>query len=167
MVVLFFGGIGTYYFKVFRWRHLEDPKYDLLVVKKTDNSELAFFRKKTVPEYVDPARMQLESLIKLRKATEKGTVRPEGFDQSMKEIGTKLLDIMNGAKLRQIPEIYEKKYIDVLVGISEIYRGWRDLEEVMATEIPEEKTRYLKSSIEHTKKAERLLKIQRQFFYVK
>jgi hypothetical protein len=167
MVVLFFGGIGTYYFKVFRWRHLEDPKYDLLVVKKTDNSELAFFRKKTVPEFIDPARLQLESLIKLRKATEKGTVRPDDYDQTMKEIGNRLLEIMNGAKLRQIPTVYEKKYIEVLVGISEVYRGWRDLEEVMSTDIPQEKTRFLKSSIDHTKKAEKLLKIQRQNFYVK
>ena len=96
--------LGTYFSMHFPGRRLEDPKYDLLVVEKTDPSELAFFRKKTVPEFIDPAQVQLDKLVKLRKASEKGTVVPESSVRQMKEIGSNLLEIMNGAKLRQIPQ---------------------------------------------------------------
>lgn len=167
MVVLFFGGIGTYYFKVFRWRHLENPKYDLLIVKKDDPAELAFFRKKTVPDFVDPARQQMDKLKKLRKATNGGTVVPDNFDQDMTELGNRLLDIMDGAKLRQIPTKYQKQYTDVLVAISEVYRGWRELQAAMDTEIPPDKKQAIGKSIEHTKLAARLFDRQRDYFFVK
>lgn len=164
MVVLFFGGIGMFYFKVFQWRDLEDPFNDLTIVKKDDNSELAFFRKKTVPDFVDPCNQQLTRLVKLRKSTDAGTKEPEEFDQTMKEIGNRLKEIMNGARLRQIPKVYEKEYKDVLTAISETYRGWRELEAAMGTDIPTEKQAHIKKSIEHTKKADRLLQLRRPFF---
>lgn len=164
MVVLFFGGLGMYYFKVFQWRHLEDPKYDLLFVEKTDAAELAFFRKKTVPDFVDPARQQMAALIELRKKTNKGTVEPPEFDQSMAEIGNRLKEIMNGAKLRQIPKQYKKQYTDILVGISEIYRSWRALQAAIDTEIPAEKEKAIDESIRLTKSATRKLETQRAFF---
>ncbi len=164
MVVLFFGGIGTYYFKVFRWRHLEDPKYDLLIVDKTDPAELAFFRKKTVPDFVDPAKQQLTKLKDLRKATKGGTVVPDDFDQDMTEIGNRLIEVMEGAKLRQIPKQYQKKYEEVLMGIGDIYRSWRSLQEAMDTDIPQDKKRAIEQSIEASKKATKRLDTQRSFF---
>jgi hypothetical protein len=167
MVVLFFGGLGAYYFKVFQWRHLEDPTYDLLVVKKDDSAELAFFRKKTNPDVIDPARQQMDKLIDLRKASKKGTVVPEDFDQDMKEIGKRLVDIMNAGKLRQIPRQYEKQYREVLLAIGDVYRAWRDLEAAVYEEIPEEKAKLISSSIKSTQKADRRFKVQRQFFYTK
>jgi hypothetical protein len=167
MVVIFFGGIGMYYFKIFRWRQLEQPLYDLLIVKNHDNAELAFFRKKTNPDFVDPALQQLEALTQLRKDTKRGTVVPEEYEQSMKEIGNRLIAIMSAAKLRQIPSIYEKHYDDVLIGISEVYRSWRSLEEAMGTEIKADKEKAINESIEFSKKARNHLKGQREFFYVR
>jgi hypothetical protein len=163
MVVLFFGGIGMYYFKVFQWRDLEDPHYDLTIVKK-EGPELAFFRTRTVPDVVDPAKQQMDKLIKLRKETDGGTIKPDGFDQSMKEIGNRLIEIMKQGKLRQIPKQYEKEYKDVLTMIGEIYRSWRELEAAVSTDIPTEKEAHMKKSIEHTKKANRLIQLRRQFF---
>lgn len=165
VVVLFFGGLGTYYFKVFRWRHLEDPKYDLLIVEKTDSAEIAFFRVKTVPTHLDPAAQQLTKLKDLRKKTKKGTVKPDNFDQSMKEIGTRLIEIMNDAKLRQIPKQYEKRYTEILVGISEIYRGWRSLQESVSETEPVLKEKAFKESGDWIVKAERRFKTQRPFFH--
>jgi DNA-binding ferritin-like protein (Dps family) len=120
-----------------------------------------------VPDYVDPAIQQQTRLKDLRKSTKRGTVRPENFEQDMKEIGNRLMEIMNGAKLRQIPKAYEKQYKDMLSAITETYRSWRDLDDAMATDIPTEKEALIKSSIEHSKKADRLFKIQRDFFYLK
>lgn len=167
MVVLFFGGIGTYYFKVFRWRHLENPKYDLLVVKKDDPAELAFFRKKSVPEYIDPVNQQLDKLKTLRKATKGGTVVPEEFDQDMTEIGNRLIEIMEGAKLRQIPKQYQKRYEEVLMGIGDIYQSWRSLQEAMDTDIPPEKKKAIDQSIKFSQSATKRLRTQREFFLVK
>lgn len=158
VVVLFFGGIGTYYFKVFRWRHLEDPHYDLLIVKKDDNAELAFFRKKTTPDVIDPARQQLGILVKLRKESKKGTVVPEDNDQKCKEIGNKLIDVMDVAKLRQIPKQYAKAYeAEVLVGISDIYRSWLAYQDALAAEVPADKERLITESIKYSKSADQKL----------
>ena len=164
MVVVFFGGIGTYYFKVFQWRHLEDPYFDLLFVEKDNSAELAFFRKKTVPDFVDPAIMQMDRLVKLRKSTKKGTVVPENYEQDCKEVANKLREIMNGAKLRQIPKKYAKEYKGALLGISQIYRSLRSFEDAMAQDIPADKERALKESIEYSTKAKNNLQKARRFF---
>lgn len=164
VVVLFFGGLGTYYFKVFRWRHLESPTHDLLLVEKNDNAELAFFRKRTVPDIIDPTMQQLAKLKDLRKASKGGTVTPDNFDQSMKEIGTRLIELMNVAKLRQIPKRYQKQYNDVLVGVSEVYRSWRSLEEAMGETEPSLRKKSFDESINWTRKAEQKFKKQRSFF---
>lgn len=167
-VVLFFGGIGTYYFKVFRWRDLEDPHRDLLIVKKDDNAELAFFRKKTVPDIIDPAIQVQKRLVSLRKESKKGTVVPENNAQECKEIGNRLIDIMEVAKLRQIPKQYAKKYEnDVLVGISELYRSWLAYQEALDNEIPADKTRLIDESIKWSKSANVKLQSGRNMFLVK
>lgn len=167
IVVIFFGGIGTYYFKVFRWRDLEDPHRDLLIVKKDDSAELAFFRKKTVPDVVDPAMQTQARLTKLRKDSKKGTVVPDDNAQECKEIGNRLIEIMEVAKLRQIPKQYAKTYEnEVLVGISDIYRSWLAYQDALDAETPADKTRLIDESIKYSKSADRHLKTGRNKFLV-
>ena len=164
MVVVFFGGLGTYYFKVFQWRHLENPLSDITVVKKTDAGELASFRRNTSPDIIDPALQQLDRLVNLRKNSKAATVLPEDYPQTCKEIANSLLTIMEIAKQRQIPTNYQKKYEEVLLGIADIYKSLRYFEEAAAAEISSEKERAVKSSIEASKSAKIRLTRQRPNF---
>lgn len=165
MVVVFFGGIGTYYFKVFQWRHLEEPLYDLLIVKNDDAATLNDFRKFTVTTVVDPARRQHDRLVKLRKSTNAATETPEEYAQSCKEIANSLRDLMNTAKLRRIPKQYEKKYHHVLNGLSETYKSLRALEAAMGEDLPDAKKRELENSIKLSKSASKNLSAARSFFW--
>lgn len=156
VLLLFFGRLGNYYYHRFTWCHpLEDPHYDLLIVKKDDNSELAFFRKKTTPDVIDPARMQLDALVKIRKESQKGISYPEHCDQRLKEMGEQLVEIMDVAKLRQIPRQYAKAYeAEVLVGISEIYRSWLAFQDALEANNPQDKERFIQESIKYSKSAD-------------
>ena len=167
MVIVFFGGIGTYYFKVFQWRHLEEPLKDLQLVKNNDPVGLTDFRKFTIPKIVDPALIQLTKLVDLRKSTNAASAVPEGFDQTCKEISNSLRQIMNTAKLRLIPKTYEKQYNKVLLGISEIYKSLRALENAVAEDLPDAKKRYLQESIDLTKSAKANLGVGRDFFPIR
>lgn len=166
MVVVFFGGLGTYYFKVFQWRHLEDPLYDIQIVANDDPAALADFRRFTVPNIVDPTMQQLSKLVKLRKATNAATQKTEDFEQTCKEITNSLRELMNTAKLRRIPKQYQKKYDPVLIGISEVYKSVRALENAVGEDLPDAKKRYLEESIKLTTSAKSRLKIGRDFFLV-
>lgn len=159
LLLLFFGGLGTYYFRTFtRCYRGADPHYDLLIVTKNDPAELAFFRKKTTPDIIDPARQQLDILVKLRKSSDKCTVVPEDNDQTCKEIGNRLIEIMDTAKLRQIPKQYAKNYeAEVLVGISEIYRSWLAYQDAIGADIPADKERFYKESLKYSKSADKKL----------
>ncbi len=165
-VVLVFGGLGAYYFKVFQWRHLEDPYYDLLLVKKDDPAQLADFRRATVPKYVDPALQQLTRVIKLRKETKRGTVVPEEYNQLIKEILESLRSIMNDAKLRQIPTVYQKEYKKVLKGISDTYKSVVALQEGVGNEIKADRDRAIDSSIKYSNAASKNLKAGREYFFL-
>lgn len=164
-VVLVFGGLGAYYFKVFQWRHLEDPHYDLLIVKKDDPAQLADFRRSTVPKYVDPAIQQLNKVTKLRKASKRGTVVPEEYNQSCKEILESLRSIMNDAKLRQIPKVYEKEYKKILKGISDAYKSLVALQEGVGNEIKADRDRAIDSSIKYSNAANKNLQAGRKYFF--
>ncbi len=164
MVVLFFGGIGTYYFKIFQWRHLENPLSDLLIVKGKHVAEVTNFRNRTTPEVIDPALQQLDRLVELRKSTKAATQLPEDYKQTCTEIANSLLSIMEVAKQRQIPEQHAKKYDQVLLGISEIYKSLRAFEEAAASDIPADKERAVTNSIKLSKSAARRFKITRPHF---
>lgn len=166
MVVLFFGGIGFYYFKIYQWQDLENPRADLQIVKNDDTASLADFRRFTVPNIVDPALQEMAKVVKLRKATNAATVTPDDFEQSCKEIANKLRDIMGVAKLRRIPKGYEKRYNDVVDGLSETYKALRKLEEAMGEDIPDAKRRALEDSIKLTSAAKKKLGLARDFFLV-
>lgn len=166
MVVLFFGGIGFYYFKVYQWQDLENPRADLQVVKNDDTASLADFRRFTVPNIVDPALHEMSKLVTLRKSTNAATVTPEEFDQNCKEIANKLRDLMGTAKLRRIPKQYEKRYNAVVDGLSEIYRSLRKLEEAMGEDIPDAKRRALDESIKLTNSAKKNLNSAREVFLI-
>ena len=160
LCLLFFGGLGTYYFRMFTFRPLEDPHYDLLIVTRDDPSELAFFRKKTTPDIIDPALVQLKALVAMRKESQEGAVYPEHYVQRSKEIGNRLVEIMDVAKLRQIPKQYAKAYeADVLVGISEVYRSRLAFEDALVAPEPQDRERLIKESIKYSKSAE--LKLRR------
>lgn len=165
MVVLFFGGIGAYYFKVFQWRDLEDPLANLTIVKKDDPAEIAFFKKKTVPDMIDPALMQYRRLLKIRKETKKGTVTPPDFDQDCTEIANRLRDVMNTAKLRQIPTVYEKPYQGVLLGLTDVYHSLRSLQEAVNSDESIVKQKAYEEAVNLSRKGNERLSKAREVFH--
>lgn len=161
--LLFFGLLGTYYFRCTTWNIREDPHYDLLVVDRNEPAELAFFRKRTVADHMEPAMMQLEALVKLRKSSKKCTVIPVNYQAQCEEIADALREIMNSAKLRQIPRSYLREYKGTLLGISQSYRSLRSFEDAMSSRTSADRERALKESIEFSTKAKNNLQKSRRF----
>lgn len=143
------------------------PIYDLLVVKKTDPAELAFFRKKTNPDFVEPAQSQMKVVRQLLKARENQRTLSLREVQRLGQIQNRLLDIMDGAKLRQIPAIYERPYQDVLSGISEIYRATQAVRLSLEEHDPQARRVAVTDARLHLYRAEKLLGKAHKFFYVR
>lgn len=173
-VVVFFGGIGFYYFKVFRWRDLEDPTINLTVVKipPRENHVLHPFRKRTISDIIDPCRVELDNLkvqIKLtkdKKTKKYGVLIPEDWDQATTEILNRMIEIMKQAKLRRIPERYNKEYLKVLWGVHHTYRATLEFREYCSAPVenPTAKAASYKEMKKHRKKAISAFKKGREWF---
>ncbi len=168
-VVVFFGGIGYYYFNVFRWRHLEDPMMDRTIVeiKERDSAVLYPFRKRTVADIIDPTSGELARIKDFRKSTKKGKNIPEDWDQETTEVLNRLLEIMEQAKLRRIPKRYSKDYDEVLWGIHHTYlsiRAFRAYCDTSPEQTDVRKVKY-KECYDQYKKATRKLRKARDYFH--
>lgn len=166
IVVLVFGGIGTYYFKVFQWRDLEDPLGGLTISKETEVSQVTFFRKKSVSDIIDPIRTQHDRYLKLRKESKKGTVVPEDWKQKKTEINNRLIELMSQAKLRRIPVNLQKPYKDTLLGISDLYRAMNSLDESISSEDATLKKRAYEQSIEYAKQSKKRMNSSREQLFL-
>lgn len=142
---------------------------DLTVVKISDRESAALypFRKKTVSDVIDPTKQELARIKDFRKATKKGTVVPEEWEQDSTEVLNRLLEIMGQAKLRRIPKRYSKDYEEVLWGIHHTYRSvlaYRDYCKADPTAI-EVRKQALKECFDHDKKGKRKLDKARDYFH--
>jgi len=164
-VVVVFGGIGFYYFRYLQWRHFETPTEGLTYVKGGTAPQLNDFRKMTVSKIIDATSGQLGRLKEIRKATKKGTVKYTDFEQDCIEVRNRLLEIMNEARLRRIPEKFKKKYETVLKSIALTYRSVNVLEGSFDAETPEARKKEYIESIKLAKKANRGLEVTREYFY--
>ncbi len=164
LVVLFFGGIGFYYFNFFQWRHLENPHEGLNYLTSADGPQLNSFRKAALADVVDPARVEVGKLNDIRKRTKKGTENYPEFKQDLTEILNRCRDLMSSAKLRTIPKAYDKHYKDALTGISEIYRSALSLKESVGADIDADKAKAFEESTKYLRQANGRLNSSREFF---
>lgn len=153
-----------YYKYVFQCHVLEEPTYELLVVRKDDPAEIAFFRKKTTPEYIDPALEALLEIARLQQSLTKGDINSKDCSARCRQIRSRLSDIMDAAKLRQIPSPLESRYLVVLRGIGEAYYSCEALDSASTCSDPETRASHLHRSIYLAQASRRKLSAKRLFF---
>ena len=163
-IMLVFGGIGFYYFKVFQWRDFEDPLGGVEYNKVKFSSQLADFQRHTVRNTIDPIKTQVGFIKRLRKETKRGTVKPEEFDQDITELRNAFLKIMKEAKQRRVPKQYKKHYEPCLLSLKEAYESVNALEDSFEQEIESDRKKRYSDSIKHSKKALKKLIGPRNFF---
>lgn len=168
LILSFLLVLGWYDSHFFRIRVVEDPLEDQRIVETTDPYEIAFFRRKTVPEVVDPALHELALLKNLRKETLQGTVKPPDYARRRQAILEKLIDIMDVAKLRVIPKVDARKYESVLYGVGEAYQSAQALGEALDPERSlEDRQRAHLASQNLSKQAKVHLESGKDYFYCK
>lgn len=167
-VILVFGGIGLFYFKIFRWRDLEEPmeRRTVVVIEEDEVATLFPFRKKAITNVIDPGGFELKRLTKFAKKTKKGKVVPPDWEQDTTEILTRLLEIMETAKLVREPKRYTKKYSYGLWGLHHTYMATLAYQEYCGAppENPTVKKAAYKEMWKHIKKARANFKKGKAFF---
>ncbi len=144
---------------------LSDPRYDLLVVDNSDPAELAFFRKKTNPEFVEPAFEVQRELVGLQASLEGGRALTPRECERLARAGDRLIEIMEGATLRQIPKVYQRQYDEVLHGIHDVYLHWCTLDLVREGLARREERDLLNRGRLHSARADKRLTEAAKFFH--
>ena len=162
--VLFFGGIGLYYFHYGRNAALEDPLSNLTYTQNTSLVQLNSFRKSAVARVCDSTSQQLERVRQLRKSTAKGTKEPTGFGQDCTEVKTRLREIVYDARLKTVPKKFKPRYSDGLMGIHYTYRSLVSLEQSVQADTKAERDKHYKESVRLSDKAKTKLEQSREYF---
>lgn len=170
-VVLVFGGLGFYYFNYFQWRHFEAPTEGLTFVEGGTAPQLNSFSKQTTAKVIDATLQQNERLKQIRKALynkkQKQFVEYTDFEQDCTEVKNRLLEIMNEARLRRIPEKFKKKYNLSLYALQDTYKSVDVLSTAFETEVQGEIKKRIEESIKYSKEAKKKLGPARNYFHSK
>lgn len=160
-------GALFWYHRNYYWHVMPDPTANLEVVRST--SVLHPFRKRTITDIIEPCQVELSNLKLLVRQT-KGSSQyhsvPPDWDRRTAEILDRLLELMEQAKLRRIPECYEKEYVKVLWGILQTYVATLSFREYCAAGPNEDRVRSAayKRSKKYRKKANSAFKKGREWF---
>lgn len=163
--ILVFGGLGFYYFKYFKWRHLDNPTEGVTVAKvEGGGAQYNDFRKRATSQVCDPMEFTLKRIKKIRIKTKKGTVNYPEFEQDVTEVRNKLLSTMTDARLRRVPKVYWKKYKPALEGIGLAYQSINETEESLYQETSSARERLYKSSVKKWNKSNKKISVAREYF---
>ncbi len=145
--------IGYYYFNSFTIRTLDDPLYDLVVIKADDPRILADFRRTALTEYLGPTTELNARMVALRKESQACTIVPTDASRRCKALADELRSLMKKAKRERVPQVNAKVYAKLLIAISETYRSLRAFETALAENDPDKRRRELERSIILTRSA--------------
>ncbi|MFA5508904.1 MAG: hypothetical protein WC314_01665 [Vulcanimicrobiota bacterium] len=131
-IVVFFGGLGFYYFNYFQWRHFEKPLDGVTYADVDDSSQLNSFRKQALSSVCDPILQQADRIKKIRDKTKvKGEktrkVYPE-MEQDLIEVRNRLKELMTEARLRRIPKKFKTNYDPTLLGLKDLFESVNEFE---------------------------------------
>ena len=163
-VVVFFGGIGFYYFNYYQWGQLERPLEGLVTASGVTGPQLNDFRKKAVSQMCDPTRQQLERLDRVRKDSKIATRKSPDFSQDCTEIKNSLKSIMAEAHLKRIPDKFEAEYSKGLMGIHYTYLSLLSLQKAVEAESKHERLAHYKRSKAYSSKAGKCISESREYF---